>query len=609
MTEPARTVVARTVFPTADIGEVLPLYIDAEADGVTLEGRNSIRVRAGGAVSLGSYVNAFPATYWQAETACPHVVLTVRTRGRGRVRVLRSDAQARESVMADVALEGPASSSFELELDGFDEGGALWFDLAADDEDLVLEHADWSVYGKVGGSATIAMTTFNRPADCLAQLRTLADALELHEVVDRIVVVDQGDDLLSAQPGFAAVSQRLGARLQLVRQTNLGGSGGFSRGMLEALRGGVSDGVMLLDDDAICEPEAIFRAIRFAAAARDPLIVGGGMLHLDARSTLYTQSEQWDDRIGWVRLDRPGAYDHDFARVPFRAAPFFHRLQRSDFNGWWMCLIPLPLLREIGLSMPVFLKGDDIEFSLRAREHGVRTVSVPGIALWHLGWGGKAPTRTWEAYFLHRNRLITGLLHAHAGRPTVMILHSLLGDLKPLLSLQYSAVRLRAQAISDVMQGPAPLHEWLRTKATEIRRVWAEYPDATPVAGMTAAVGLAAEPTGPVRRSILLVRTVARQFLRPAAHTMPSVRVPADRLGWWVFTSRDSALVDTSDGRETVWYRRDRRASARALWRSVRLHLVLWWRWPQLASSFRTAAPRLSAPETWSSTFEQTTVG
>lgn len=609
MTEPPRTVVARTVFPTADIGDVLALYVDGPADGVTMEGRDSIRVAAGNVVSLGSYFNAFPAAYWQAETTCSHVLLTVRTRGRGRVTVLRSNAQARGSVLAELAVEGAASSSFELELDGFEAGGALWFDLAATDQDMILERADWSVPGAVAGSATIALTTFNRPADCLAQLHTLASSTLLDEVVDRIVVVDQGDDLLSAQPGFTDASRRLGARLQLVRQANLGGSGGFSRGMLEALRGGASDGVMLLDDDAICEPEAIFRAIRFAAAARDPIIVGGGMLHLDARSTLYTQSEHWDDRIGWVRLDRPGAYDHDFARVPFRAAPFFHHLQRSDFNGWWMCLIPLPLLREVGLSMPVFLKGDDVEFGLRARAHGVRTVSVPGVALWHLGWGGKAPTRTWEAYFLHRNRLITGLLHARSRRPSAMIVHSFLGDMKPLLSLQYSAVRLRAQAISDVLEGPDRLHGWLRTRAAEVRRLRAHYPDATPVVGVTASLGSVEEPTGSLRRGILLVRTIAREFVRPAAHTPPSVRVPADRLGWWVFADRDSALVDTSDGRATTVLRRDRRTTERALWRSLRLHLVLWWRWPSLASAFRKAAPQLTAPRMWISTFEETTNG
>jgi len=604
MTDPVRTIVARAAFPAPDSEELLPLYVDGGHDGVAVGAGGGIHVSAGHSVSLGSYFNAFPATYWQAETACARVFLDVWTRGQGTVTVLRSDADGRAEVVDSRVVDGDMRTSFDLPLDDFAVGGAYWFDVAAEGE-LVLDRAEWSVDGKIRGSATIAMTTFNRPAECLAQLRVLASDPHLAEVVDRLVVVDQGDDLVSAQPGFRAIEERLGARLTIVRQPNLGGSGGFSRGMLEALDAGDSDGVLLVDDDAICEPEAVLRAIRFAAAARDPILVGGGMLHLDARNVLYAQSEQWDDRVGWVRLNRPDAYDHDFARVPFRSAPFFHRRQRSDFNGWWMCLIPLPLLREIGLSMPVFLKGDDVEFALRAREHGVRTVTPPGVALWHLGWGGKAPTRTWEAYFLHRNRLITALLHARSRRPTALVLHSFLGDMKPLLSLQYSAVRLRALALSDVMKGPAELPGWLRTRSGEIRRIWAGYSDAMPVTGMTATAVSASEPHGHLCRAIGLVRTVVRQFLRPVARTVPSVRVPADRLGWWVFTDRDSALVDTSDGRATVWYRRDRQASEQALWRSLRLHLALWWRWPRLASDFRNAAPRLTAAQTWRATFER----
>ncbi len=148
--------------------------------------------------------------------------------------------------------------------------------------------------------------------------------------------------------------------------------------MAETLDRGESDYVLLLDDDAICEPEAIVRAVRFADAASTPTIVGGGMIHIDARTVLYAQSEQWDTRIGWVDLSRAEAYDHDFARTPFRSTPFAHRRHRSDFNGWWMCLIPVSVLRAQGLSLPLFLKGDDVEFGLRAKARWCADRQRPG---------------------------------------------------------------------------------------------------------------------------------------------------------------------------------------------------------------------------------------
>ncbi|MEN2738042.1 glycosyltransferase [Microbacterium sp. X-17] len=603
-------VVAHVVLPVDDVATLLPLYVDDPDPGaVRVLGRRSLVVSPGATVSLGSYFNAFPAAYWSANARTAGVTVDVRAQGTGSVVLCGSDGEARARVIAEFPVDGSVDLRTAVEFADFVDGGTCWLDLVAGEGELTLLAAEWSVELPTGPrrSASIGMATFNRPADCVAQLRALAGDDELTSLIDRIIVVDQGEDVIAQAPGFADVERSLDDRLVTVRQRNLGGSGGFSRAMEEILVRAESDDVLLLDDDAISEPEAIFRAVRFADAARGPVIVGGGMLHVDDRTVLYTQSEQWNDRIGWVRLDRPGAYDHDFARIPFRNAPFFHRVEASDFNGWWMCLIPASLLREGGLSLPLFLKGDDVEFGRRARALGVPTVSVPGVALWHLGWGGKAPTRSWEAYFVHRNRLIGELLHSPRRRPSGVVVHSFLGDIKPLLTLQYSAVRLRAQAVEDVLGGPESLPGWLGSRAAEIRGLWSGFPDAQPVAETaTADRRYAVDAPGGVASAFLLVRTVLRQLATaasPSSRRVPDAFVPSQDLGWWTFASIDSALVPTADGRAIVWYRRSRRMTVRYAWRSVRLHARLWWRWPHLAREFRTAAPRLASRALWREIF------
>lgn len=613
MTTPtAPVIVAHAVLPTENTADILPLYLDGVGQGdVIVEGRHSATVPVGRSVSFGSYFNAFPAAYWRRHTAVRMVTLQLMLAGDGAVTVWRSDSEGRARRERHDVVAGEMTLRMDLPLAGFEKGGCYWFDLAAGSGPLSLREASWSA--ELPGTretTTIAMATFNRPADCLRHLASLASDTHLAEVVDRIIVVDQGTELVADQPGFGEVHDALDERLVLVRQQNLGGSGGFSRGMLEGLERAESDGVLLLDDDAISEPEAIFRAVRFADAASRPIIVGGGMLHIDARTVLYTQSEQWDKRIGWTRLDRPGAYDHDFASTPFRDAPYFHSLQRSDYNGWWMCLIPLSLLRERGLALPVFLKGDDVEFGLRAREHGVETVSPPGIALWHLGWGGKAPTRSWEAYFLHRNRIITELLHTPHRRPTAMVVHSFLGDMKPLLTLQYSAVRLRAQAVQDVFRGPDALPDWLATRVGVIRELWARYPDALPAPADTPALQepVPVAPAGPVRQLATLLRVAVRHLFVPAAPASrhrADARIRSTELGWWSFQHLDSALVETPDGAGVVWYRRSRSETLAAAGRSIRLHSRLWWHWPRLARRFRAHSAELTSPRAWAELFRR----
>ena len=48
---------------------------------------------------------------------------------------------------------------------------------------------------------------------------------------------------------------------------------------------------MMMDDDVVCEPEGIIRAVTFGDLARRPTIVGGHMFSLYSRSRLHSFGE------------------------------------------------------------------------------------------------------------------------------------------------------------------------------------------------------------------------------------------------------------------------------------------------------------------------------
>ena len=83
------------------------------------------------------------------------------------------------------------------------------------------------------GRVSIGITTFNRPEFLLDQLRTLGDAPEVLDLLDAVYVIDQGTSHVTEHPDFADAAKKLGDRLQVIEQGNLGGSGGFSRSMDE----------------------------------------------------------------------------------------------------------------------------------------------------------------------------------------------------------------------------------------------------------------------------------------------------------------------------------------------------------------------------------------
>jgi len=53
------------------------------------------------------------------------------------------------------------------------------------------------------------------------------------------------------------------------------------------------------------------------------------------------------------------------------------------FNGWWMFGFPKRWVERVGMPLPCFIRGDDIEFGMRLHEAGLPTVPLPGVAVWH----------------------------------------------------------------------------------------------------------------------------------------------------------------------------------------------------------------------------------
>lgn len=612
-----QTALQSLVFAQAGAPESMPLYLAPDSlDAVAAE-RTTARVKAGSTVSLASYFNAFPAAYWQKWTNVKAVQLSVRTTGTGTITVWRSDASGHASIVESRAISRTSESNFDLAITDFDDGGWYWFDITAKTA-VTLASAAWSTGAGVlqPGKLSLGITTMDKPDYCLATLQSLANSPELLTELDVIVVVDQGGRRVQDEPGFAEVSAALGDQLQVILQANLGGSGGFSRSMAETLKRKDSAFVMLLDDDVEIEPESILRAVRFARQCGSPTIVGGHMLDLNDRPVLHAFSEIVDQGpFMWGPPDREHER-HDFGASGLRETPWLHRREDSDFNGWWMCLIPTSIIREIGLALPVFIKWDDSEYGLRAGEAGHHTVSFPGSALWHISWVDKDDTLNWQAYFHARNRTIAALLHSTRPGGGSLLAESRKQDLKHLLSMQYYPVALRHEALRDVLAGPARLHETMPTSLARLReraRDFAEMHvyrgDDTPPATVEGRVHY--PPTdgkGPRGRALLAFTAKAalrHWFTKPAPEFVaaPQRELAKRDATWWRLPDLDSALVDAADGSGSSWYTRDR-GQFRSRWlESIRLHRQLARNWNVLRHEYRSALADITSPEAWEKTF------
>ncbi|RKS71141.1 galactofuranosylgalactofuranosylrhamnosyl-N-acetylglucosaminyl-diphospho-decaprenol beta-1,5/1,6-galactofuranosyltransferase [Actinomadura pelletieri DSM 43383] len=655
-------VLQRVVMPVDRDLDVLKLYVEGEiargAEAFAAEaaveagllsglaenvGRRSVVVPVGRRVSFATYFNAFPASYWRRWTTVEEVTLRVRLRGQATVIVYRSSAKGHIQRVDSIRIDSaePREETVRLPLRPFIDGGWYWMDILAGEEDAVLERADWcadvSATGPVRqGRVSLGITTFNRPRFCVDQLVALGRAPEVLEVVDDIYVVDQGTQRVRDDEDFALAAEALGPRLRVIEQGNLGGSGGFSRAMDETVRAGKSDYVLLLDDDVVTETEGVLRAVAFGDFARTPTIVGGHMFNLFVRSQLHAYGETIGRYRWWWEEAPHTRREHDFA-VPaspvvapnrraktssgsLRETKWLHRRVDVDYNGWWMCLIPTDVVRKVGLSMPMFIKWDDAEYCVRAGEAGFPTVSLPGMAAWHVPWQDKDDGIDWQAYFHERNRLVSALLHSPYERGGNLLKESFIISVKHALAMQYSTAELMLSAIEDVLTGPEHMHDGLTTKLPEILAFRADFPDARNRVSheefpqvrrrKPPRRGRGFKPPRGTANVLASAMVGTMKQLRPVDATAldnPQAVVPHIDRHWSLLAQLDSALVSSADGTKVAWYRRDPERFRTLLKRTSLLHARLSREWPALSRRYRAAMAEVASPEAWRATFEAST--
>ncbi len=632
----AKYLLQRVIFPRAgEPIDVRSLYLVESSSNnrrAHAPSRTSVMLGAESEVSFESYFNAFAAAYWRRWSILTSVVLRVEVRGTCRVDLYRSKVDgSRIGIGGDLVPtdeSGYGVLEFELDLGPFEDGGWIWFDVTTD-TDTEIVSAGWysaidvpevSTSSTSGGSSTragvtVGIPTFNRPEDAVNALAALTSDPLVDEVIDAVLMPDQGTRNVVDAPGYTEAAAALGDRLHMFRQPNLGGSGGYARIMYEALRLTDSPYILYMDDDIAIEPDSILRALAMSRFAKTPMLVGGQMLNLQDRSHLHCMGEVINRHTFMWTAAPFVEYDHNFALYPLRDrenSKNLHRRIDVEGNGWWMCMIPRECAEQIGLPMPLFIKWDDWEFALRAAKAGYPTATVPGIAIWHMAWSDKDDAIDWQAYFHLRNRLVVAAIH-HDG-PIKGILQSMTkATAKHLLCLEYSTVAIQNEAIRDFLAGPDHIRDLLPTALPKVAAMRKEFPDAVVLPSAEVLPKTSGEathlgvnvPNNPIAKARALAGVV-RNNLRPADprhHEVPQANYPPIEARWFSLGRVDGVTVTTADGRGVVYRQRDRDKMIALARESAALIRELNEKFPEMKRRYRDSHQELTSKESWASVF------
>ncbi|MEN3270930.1 MAG: galactofuranosylgalactofuranosylrhamnosyl-N-acetylglucosaminyl-diphospho-decaprenol [Pseudonocardia sp.] len=601
-----RLVVQRGLFfgPSALVPE--DLYSIVEKGSASRE-RAQVALEPNTRVNTNTYFGRFHATYWQRWTDVGEIEVDAVVTGTGRVRLIASDTNkvwriieaqdVRDAEGSRIRLTGP--------VDRFVDGGGMWLELTTETGHLTVADVRWAVSDARPGPRTdVVICTYNRVDDCLNTLQAMVADPEALSCIGTVQVVDQGSDPLESRPRFAEVAAGLGERLRYVRQPNLGGAGGFTRGLFDATAGEPDDhaDVLLMDDDVLLDPEILIRLTGFAASTRHPMIVGGQMLNLLHPAHLHISAEYADPELLQVGMPVPGALKEAYLiGLDERQLPINQeRRVDTEYNGWWSCLIPAAIVRAIGYPLPLFFQWDDIEYGYRARAHGFPTVALPGAGVWHADFGWK-DWDEWHRYFNMRNGLITAALHTGF---SVRRIAGRLGQLlsQYLISMQYGLSATLLQAMEDFLEGPEILRDGSAGAAAEIRRIRARYAETAmhPVSDIVddfreLQVVRAANPPGHERLTWL--KRAAYLLTNRSVHR--SGFVPAGDAHWWHVSTFEHAVVTDMSEQGIRVRTRDKAVALQLAKRAARTFRRFLAEGPTAARRYRNEMGHLTSRANW----------
>lgn len=449
--EPEHTTLQGLIWPDSYLETDPTLYLRAPSQPRDAFG--PLILTSGQTATFDTYFNLFNLGKWRTHCALTDLSLTLSGTGKVTLSISYSPKASSTSttpaasaiLLCETYTLTPENVVVPIHLPieqdtALDRTGILWFAIHAQDGAATLHDAAWQTHQSPVRTPdlTLAITTFRREEAVQTSVARFEDFIATSELVDHLhmVVVDNGQSADIAQS----------PHVTSVLNANLGGSGGFARGLIEARKRGASH-CLFMDDDASVHMQSIERTWRFLSYATDHKTAVAGALGMAATSWAMWENGALFDRHCLPRHSGTDLRNPDeVMQMEFESsAPAPHNL----YGGWWYFAFPVDHPQH--MPFPFFVRGDDISFSL---VHDFNITTLPGVLSFQdQDFADKESLQT--LYLDQRNHLIQ-----HLSIPAMEI-----GPLRCLsiawwffarsaLQLHYDSLEALNLSFKDTLSGP-----------------------------------------------------------------------------------------------------------------------------------------------------------
>lgn len=588
---------------------------------VLFENDNSVLMSRGMEYDFSTFFGSFSYKKWILYTDIDNAHLCVNINGRGSIviygfkyqnefhvamrRLLREinfDNTEYDSAGNPMSHEG---GSIDVDITEFSDYDVIGFAVNCR-ENCLYNDAYW--YTNINENKirdvelSLCITTFKKEDYILKnieQFNTLmssdepiADHLQIH-------IVDNGRTL--------DVNCGNNPRIRIHPNKNVGGAGGFARGMIESLRAS-SNGlvepthILVMDDDISVLPEAFIRTynlLRIVNNKYREAFVSGAMM------AMQTPNEQFEDighitKNGWYETIKRHYNMFEINDVCENESIL--PTNQHQYAAFWFCCFPIEEIQRNGLPLPLFIRGDDAEFGLRDPER--RFITMNGICVWHDAFGQSKFRANLECYMSVRNSLIIQTVSPSYEGSDTTFFYTLAKEHieREFRKFAYNNVELVLQAIEDYLAGP----EYLMNMDAEAKMKSTAAMN-TPSVDLGDFVGVDMDdlwedkPRSFFSRAVMYVTRNCQRLFPNALLHKDSIGVPNDFL--WSPLNRvfkRTRIVMLNEDRKTGVIRRrddERFKELFARWKRAKKAFKV--RKAEVAEKWREAYPKMMSIEFW----------
>lgn len=400
--------VQNIVFPNRNICEQIDMYFDLLGSvSVDMERQQCI-FQKDGIAKTDTYFNSFSVGKWRKYTILNQLLIELQLAGSFLIQLFharkRNDT-VQETKICEAYFSEGQRKDYALEIPELQEEGCYYIVLKALEDGAAfyggayITEIEESALPNIG--IAIGICTYHRE-----------EYVEHNIACFREFFIDNQQsplyghlEILISDNGKTLSSNLQSEHIRIFPNKNLGGAGGFTRTMIEAKRMECVcrlTHLLLMDDDVCIDPQSILRTYRFLQLLKEEYrdaFIGGAMLRLDQRSIQSEQTGYWEV---WEQHPVKPGYDlSDWNKVLENEIE-----EPVNFMSWWYCCMPLKVISDTNLPLPIFIKRDDIEYGLR---NGHQFIHLNGICIWHEPFEWKRSS--YLAYYYFRNLCIINARH------------------------------------------------------------------------------------------------------------------------------------------------------------------------------------------------------